>query len=80
MWLLHLGGYVEGQAQTSAALAALDGGIVAIPAVCFALAMLPALFYGRFERLEPQIQAALAQRRAALLRPSCEELGGGSRV
>ncbi len=64
MWLLHLGGYVEGQPQTSAALVALDYGIVAIPAICFALALLPALLYGRFERLEPQIQAALAHRRA----------------
>jgi sugar (glycoside-pentoside-hexuronide) transporter len=82
MWLLHLGGYVEGQPQTPAAIAALDYGIVAIPAVCFALALLPALFYGRFERLEPQIQAALARRRTEQANPNCEDLGGpsGSRV
>jgi sugar (glycoside-pentoside-hexuronide) transporter len=82
MWLLHLGGYVEGRQQTPAAIAALDYGIVAIPAVCFALALLPALFYGRFERLEPQIQAALARRRAEQAHPNCEDLGGpsGSRV
>ena len=63
MWLLHLGGYVEGKAQTPAVIAALDWGIVGIPTVCFALALVPALFYGRFERHEPQIRAALEQRR-----------------
>jgi len=63
MWLLHLGGYVEGKAQTPAVIAALDWGVAGIPAACFALALVPALFYGRFERLEPQIRAALEQRR-----------------
>jgi Na+/melibiose symporter-like transporter len=63
MWLLHAGGYVEGKEQAPAAIAALDWGIVGVPAVCFVLALLTALFYGRFERLEPQIHAALAQRR-----------------
>jgi Na+/melibiose symporter-like transporter len=72
MWLLHAGGYIEGKEQTPAAIAALDGGIVGVPAVCFALALLPALFYGRFERLEPQIQAELAERRAEQASAHCE--------
>jgi len=80
MWLLHLGGYVEGQPQTQAALAALDYGIVAIPAICFALALLPALLYGRFERLEPHLQAELARRRAEQPHPNCEDLGAQRRV
>jgi len=63
MWLLHLGGYVEGKEQPPAVMAALDWGVIGIPAVCFALALVPALFYGHFERLEPQIRAALEQRR-----------------
>jgi sugar (glycoside-pentoside-hexuronide) transporter len=78
MWLLHLGGYVEGKPQTQSALAALDYGIIAIPAICFALALLPALLYGRFERLEPHIQAELARRRAERSHPNCEDLGGPS--
>jgi Na+/melibiose symporter-like transporter len=82
MWLLHAGGYVEGKEQAPTAIAALDGGIVGVPAVCFVLALLPALFYGRFERLEPQIHAALAQRRAEqparIARVSAVEVGYSS--
>ena len=80
MWLLHAGGYLEGKEQSPAAVAALDWGIVGVPAVCFALALLPALFYGRFERLEPQIQTALMQRRAEQASAHCEGLGGRSRM
>jgi sugar (glycoside-pentoside-hexuronide) transporter len=80
MWLLHAGGYLEGKEQAPAAVAALDWGIVGVPAVCFALALVPALFYGRFERLEPQIHAALTQRRAEQASAHCERLGGRSRM
>jgi Na+/melibiose symporter-like transporter len=40
-------------------------GIVWIPAVCFAVAMVPVLFYARYEKLEPQIRADLERRRAS---------------
>ena len=80
MWLLHAGGYVEGKEQVATAIAALDGGIVGVPAVCFVLALLPVFFYGRFERLEPQIHAALAQRRAEQARMHCEGLDDSAKV
>ncbi|MGD0837314.1 MAG: MFS transporter [Polyangia bacterium] len=80
MWLLHLGGYVEGRDQTPAVIAALDGGVVGVPAVCFALTLLFALFYGRFERLEPRIRAALEQKRAVEASAHCHGLGGQSMV
>jgi Na+/melibiose symporter-like transporter len=75
MWLLHAGGYLEGRVPTPATITALDWGIVGVPVICFVLALLPALFYGRFERLEPQIQVALAQRRAGGANPRCETIG-----
>jgi Na+/melibiose symporter-like transporter len=80
MWLLHAGGYMEGKEQTPAVVAALDYGIVGVPAVCFALALLSALFAGRFERIEPQIRAALEQRRAAQVSARCDGLAGRGRV
>jgi sugar (glycoside-pentoside-hexuronide) transporter len=80
MWLLHAGGYLEGKEQPPAVVAALDWGIVGVPAVCFALALLPALFYGRFERLEPQIHAALEQRRTGQDSLICDGLRDRSRV
>ena len=80
MWLLHAGGYIEGKEQLPTAIAALDGGIVVVPVVCFVLALLPVLFYGRFERLEPQIHAALVKRRAEQASVDCEGLGGSSKI
>jgi sugar (glycoside-pentoside-hexuronide) transporter len=64
MWILHAGGYIANQEQTPAAMGAIERTIVWLPAVSFALALLPLLFYGRFERLESQIHATLDQRRA----------------
>jgi Na+/melibiose symporter-like transporter len=64
MWVLAAAGYVPKAAQTPAALRAIEAGIVWLPAACFALATIPVLFYGRFEKLEPQIHAELEQRRA----------------
>jgi Na+/melibiose symporter-like transporter len=80
MGLLHAGGYIEGKEQVATAIAALDGGIIGVPVVCFVLALLPVLCYGRFERLEPQIQAALAQRRVEQASGNCGCLGGSSKM
>jgi hypothetical protein len=38
------------------------------------------LFYGRFERLEPQIHAELAERRAERASAHCEGDGGRSKI
>jgi Na+/melibiose symporter-like transporter len=35
-----------------------------VPALFFTAAVVPVLFYGRFEKMEPAIQAELARRRA----------------
>lgn len=77
MWLLDATGYVPKAAQTPAALRAIEFGIVWLPALAFALALLPVLFYGRFERLEPQIATDLARRRTAATgqQKGSEELG-----
>jgi sugar (glycoside-pentoside-hexuronide) transporter len=64
MGLLGAGGYTAGQEQTTAALFAIERAVVWIPTACFSLALVPLLFYGRFERQEGQIRAALEQRRA----------------
>ena len=80
MWLLHASGYAEGQVQTPSTIAALDYGIVGIPAICFALALVSASFYGRFEHLDPIIQADLRQRRAGHAGVHCEGTGAGGKL
>jgi sugar (glycoside-pentoside-hexuronide) transporter len=64
MWILDAAAYVPDAEQTPAVLRAIEFGIIWVPAACFTLSLLPVLFYGRFERLEPQIHAELDQRRA----------------
>lgn len=63
MWMLDASGYVPKAAQTPAALGAITTGVVWLPLVCFALSIVPVLFYRRFETLEPRIRAELEQRR-----------------
>lgn len=65
LWIMGFNGYQPKVEQTPAALKAIEFGIVWLPAICLALALLPVLFYRRFERMEPQIHAELDQRRAA---------------
>ena len=65
MWLLDASGYVPKTAQSPAVLQAIIAGVVWLPAVFFVLSIVPVLFYGRYERLEPQIRADLAARRPA---------------
>lgn len=63
MWLLDAAGYVPKAAQGPAALRAIAFGVVWLPALAFAAALVPVFFYRRFERMEPQVQAELAERR-----------------
>jgi len=65
MWMMDAAGYVAKATPTEAVLGAITKGIIWIPAICFLLAVVPVLFYNRFERLEPQIQADLKERRAS---------------
>jgi len=66
MWLLDAAGYQAKADLTPQVSNAITLGIVWIPAACFALAIVPVLFYYRFERLEPQIRADLEARRARI--------------
>ncbi len=63
MWMLDASGYVPKAAQSPAALHAITVGVVWLPAICFALSIVPVLFYRRFEKLEPRIREELEQRR-----------------
>jgi len=62
-WILGYTGYVPNVAQTAEAVKGIEMGFVWVPAICYALALIPVLFYTRFEKLEPQIQEDLKQRR-----------------
>lgn len=64
-WILEATGYVPGATQTASALAGIAWGLIWVPALFFAAAVVPVLFYGKYERLEPRIQAELTARRAA---------------
>ncbi|HYC70386.1 MAG TPA: MFS transporter [Opitutaceae bacterium] len=64
MWLIEAAGYVPKAVQSADALRAIAFGVVWLPALAFAGAIVPVLFYGRFERMEPRVQADLAARRA----------------
>ena len=54
--------------QTAQALFGIELGFVWLPVVGFALAVLPVLFYKKYELLEPQIHAELEARREKLNR------------
>jgi sugar (glycoside-pentoside-hexuronide) transporter len=63
-WILAHTGYVPHAQQNPGALFGIVAGTVWLPALAYALAILPVLAYGRFERMEPQVQADLLERRA----------------
>lgn len=62
-WILQAAGYVPGVAQSAEALRGIEWAVLWVPALFFAAAVVPVLFYGRFEKMEPAIQAELARRR-----------------
>lgn len=49
--------------QTARALFGIELGFIWLPALCYALAVLPVFFYHRFERLEPTVRHELERRR-----------------
>jgi len=65
-WILQSTGYVANVVQTPAVLRGIELSVVWVPAVAFAAALVPVLFYRKFERLEPQIRDELELRRAAV--------------
>ncbi len=62
-WIMDAHGYVANASQSAESLWGIELGFVWLPAICLGLSMIPVLFYGRFERLEPRIQAELQGRR-----------------
>jgi Na+/melibiose symporter-like transporter len=65
-WILGATGYIANAEQTPRALQGINFGFIWIPALFYALATVPVLFYRQFEVLEPTIHADLEARRAAL--------------
>jgi len=64
-WVLQACHYVPNARQSPEALRGIEFAAVWLPAIFFALAAIPVLFYQKYEKLEPQIHADLEARRAA---------------
>ncbi len=65
-WIMDAHGYVANTAQTTTSLRGIELGFIWLPVVGFALAILPVLFYKKYELLEPQIHAELEARRKGI--------------
>ncbi len=61
-WIMNWYGYVPNAAQTAHALRGIVLSCIWLPAAAYALAMIPVLFYGRYERDEAMVQNELAAR------------------
>ena len=62
-WILARFHYVPNVEQTGRSLMGIELSCVWLPAIAYAVAVLPVFFYHRYERLEPQIREDLEQRR-----------------
>jgi Na+/melibiose symporter-like transporter len=63
-WILSATDYQANKPQNPPALAGIVFAFVWLPAVFYALALVPVLFYGRYERQEARIGEDLRSRRA----------------
>lgn len=63
LWIMGRCGYVPNAEQSAASLQGIEFGFIWLPAIFLLLSLVPVLFYKKFELLEPQIHAELAQRR-----------------
>ena len=63
-WTMAAYGYVPNARQSASSLAGIEIGFIWLPAVFFALSLLPTLFYSRYEAMEPRIRQELEQRRS----------------
>ena len=64
-WILDWCHYVPNAEQTPKALFGIEVGFIWLPAVFYAIAVIPVFFYHHFERLEPKIRQELELRRGA---------------
>jgi sugar (glycoside-pentoside-hexuronide) transporter len=62
-WILNHYSYVPNVEQTARSLEGIELSFVWLPALCYFLAVLPVIFYHRYERLEPTIREQLEERR-----------------
>ena len=62
-WTMAAYGYVPNVRQSASSLAGIETGFIWLPAAFFALALVPVLFYSKYETLEPRIRLELEQRR-----------------
>ncbi len=61
-WIMNWYGYIPNVAQTARSLRGIELGCIGLPAAAYALAAVPVLFYGRYERQECLVQEQLSQR------------------
>jgi Na+/melibiose symporter-like transporter len=61
-WIMNWYGYIPNVGQTANSLHGIMLSCIWVPAVAYALAAIPVLFYGRYERHEATIQNELAER------------------
>jgi sugar (glycoside-pentoside-hexuronide) transporter len=61
-WIMAAHDYVPNVAQSARSLEGISIGFIWLPAAAYALAILPVLFYQKYERLEPRIREELAAR------------------
>lgn len=62
-WILVHFHYVPNVEQTPHAITGIELGCIWLPATGYTLAVVPVVFYYRYERLEPRIREDLEQRR-----------------
>ncbi|MDE3168174.1 MAG: MFS transporter [Acidobacteriota bacterium] len=63
-WIMAARGYVPNAAQPASSLSAIAAGFLWLPAAFFTLSLIPVLFYGKYEALEPRIHSDLEKRRS----------------
>jgi len=66
-YIMAYAGYVANQEQTAEALFAIDFSFIWLPALIFALSIVPLLFYRRYERMEERIRHDLEQKHIAAM-------------
>lgn len=62
-WILDYFHYIPNVQQSTHSILGIELSCIWLPAIAYAIAVLPVLFYYRYERLEPQIQRELEERR-----------------
>ena len=62
-WILSAFAYVPNVEQTARSILGIEISCVWLPAVAYAIAAIPVMFYYRYERLEPRVRCELEERR-----------------